>query len=323
MPSSHIPKISQIRPIILIVDDQEIISDVLQQQLSSEFNVRVAHSGKQAIEFCGKHTPDLILMDVYMPEMDGIEVCRHINQRRLTLPIPVIFSTSAESVEIESQCWEVGGVDFVTKPVQKENLIHKIKVHLAMKTRVEILDHHTRLKAPTQVKQPNWYIEFLEKQCEAASLRHMPLSVVMIKIRDFDQLIRIHGWTSIDDKVTHLSKLIVQELFHTVDVMVRYQRDKFLCILPDSGPEATRHFAFMLQRAIAKHDPLQLTNKCNPAFLGIAGITKLDGKYDAATILAEIENCIEKTLAKPLGILSAERVSNDQHFTQIISAHNG
>lgn len=105
--------------------------------------------------------------------------------------------------------------------------------------------------------------------------------------------------------------------------MVRYQRDKFLCILPDSGPEATRHFVFMLQRAIAKHDPMRLANKHNPAFLGIAGITKLDGKFDGATILAEVEHCIESTLSKSLGLLSAEQVSNDKHFTQILSAHNG
>jgi hypothetical protein len=79
----------------------------------------------------------------------------------------------------------------------------------------------------------------------------------------------------------------------------------------------------MLQRAIAKHDPLKLANKHNPAFIGIAGITKLDGKFDGATILEEIERCIETTLSKSKGTLSAERVSNDKHFTQILSAHNG
>lgn len=315
--------LKQGKPLILVVDDQEIIGEFLQRQLSQEFVVRVAVSGSEAIEFCHKHAPSLILMDVHMPEMDGIEVCRLINQQRLSLHIPVIFLTGAESFEIESRCWDVGCVDFLTKPVQVKNLMHKVKVHLAMKTRVETLDHQTRLKAPIHTKQSNWYIDFLEKQCEVASLRHMPLSVVMIKIRDFDQLIKMHGWTSIDDDVTHLSQIISRELLHSMDVMVRYQRDKFLCILPDSGPEANRHFVFMLQLAIAKHDPLKLAHKHNPAFLGISGITKVSGKFDGATILQEAERGIEKILAKPLGVLSAERISNDNHFTQIVCAHNG
>jgi GGDEF domain-containing protein len=188
-----------------------------------------------------------------------------------------------------------------------------------MKARVEILDHQTVLKAPSQNKQTNWYIDFLEKQCEVASLLRMPLSVVMIKIRDFDQLINTFGWAFVDDDVTDLSTLITQKSFHSGDVMVRYQRDTFLCILTDSGPEAIRQ----LQRAIAKHDPLKLASKENPAFLCIAGITKLAGKFDGASILEEVERCIESTLFRPLGTLSADQVINDKHSTQTFSTHNG
>jgi len=183
-----------------------------------------------------------------------------------------------------------------------------------VKTKVETLGHQSVLKASTLNAQTNWYINFLEKQCEIASIQHTPLSVVIIKIRDFDQLINTHGWASVDEDITGLSKLITKELFHSLDVMVRYQRDRFLCILPDSGPEATRHYIFMLQRAIAKHNPLKLANKHNPAFLCIAGVTKLDGKFDGATILEEVERCVVSTLSKSLGTLSGERVSSILHI---------
>jgi len=71
-------------------------------------------------------------MDVFMLEMDGIKVCRKINQQRLVLHIPVMFLTGAECPKIESKCWEVGCVDFLSKPAQTKTLIRKITVYLAM-----------------------------------------------------------------------------------------------------------------------------------------------------------------------------------------------
>jgi diguanylate cyclase (GGDEF)-like protein len=279
-------------PLVLIVDDQEIVGQVLQKQLENEFRVFVVHSGKDAIEFCLKHSPDLILLDVLMPGMDGVEVCNHVKKNRNITHVPIIFLTGAECSDIESRCWDAGCVDFLSKPVSYVSLIHRVKLHLAMKARVNVLDHHSRLNTVTQDYQRNWYIDFLERQCGLARLRKMPMSLVMLKIQDFDQLIQSHGWPEIDECLTALSNTMVNELIHSVDVIVRYRRDKFLCILPDSGPEATRHMVFMLQRAIAKQNPLHLGDKNHPPQIAIAGITKLDGAFNASTMLHETENCL-------------------------------
>jgi two-component system sensor histidine kinase/response regulator len=98
MPSYCASDVHQTKPLILVVDAHEVIGELLQKQLSKGFTVRVAHSGKDAIEFCDKHAPNLILMDMYMPEMDGIEVSRKINGQRLAIPIPVVFLTEAECI---------------------------------------------------------------------------------------------------------------------------------------------------------------------------------------------------------------------------------
>lgn len=309
------------KPLVLIVDDQPIEAELLKQQLDSDFKIVVAKSGEDAIEFCQKHTPDIIVLDVLMPEMDGIEVCQYVKQNPALSHIPVIFLTAAECADIESKCWGVGCLDFLSKPVRASNLIHRIKAHLTMKVRILTLENRTYLKS-VKNSQPNWYVDFLEKQCAVASLRRMPMSLVLLNIQDFDKLIQLHGWLKVDDCLTDLSKLVVSELIRSTDIVVRYQRDSFLCILPDSGPEATRHFVFMLQQAIARKHPLHFGNPNNPACMGIAGVTKLDGKFDADSLLKETENCLEELTAQHSGKI-ARRFQDQNSFTQTLLAHTG
>ena len=104
------------KPIILIVDDLPTNLDVLSTSISSQYQIRVALSGKRALQLAEKEPqPNLILLDIMMPEMDGYEVCRNLKSNPLTKNIPVIFVTASHAAVDEVQALEVGGVDFISK----------------------------------------------------------------------------------------------------------------------------------------------------------------------------------------------------------------
>jgi putative two-component system response regulator len=118
---------------ILIVDDTRFNLQVLEGILEDRYQVRLALSGAQALEAAAvKPVPDLVLLDVNMPGMDGFEVCRRLKSDPHTQAIPVIFVTSAGEVEDESRGFEAGGVDYILKPVRAPIVQARVRTQLAL-----------------------------------------------------------------------------------------------------------------------------------------------------------------------------------------------
>ncbi|AEF53699.1 HD domain-containing phosphohydrolase [Marinomonas posidonica] len=117
---------------IMVVDDIADNINVLSNLLRPFYKVKAATSGKKALSIASTSPPDLILLDVMMPEMDGYEVCRQLKQNIATQKIPVIFVTAKTEVEDETLGLEVGGVDYISKPIQPAIVLQRIKTHLAL-----------------------------------------------------------------------------------------------------------------------------------------------------------------------------------------------
>lgn len=120
--------------VILIIDDTpanlKIISNYLE---GAGFEIAVAQDGIMGLEIARRILPDLILLDVLMPEMDGFEVCRRLKATEATRDIPVIFMTSLAEMESKITGFEVGGVDYITKPVQIDEVLARVKTHLTLR----------------------------------------------------------------------------------------------------------------------------------------------------------------------------------------------
>jgi PAS domain S-box-containing protein len=137
------------KDLILIVDDQpaslKILLSFLQNQ---DFDLRVLQSGGQTLEALRHFTPDIILLDVLMPEMDGFETCRRIKEQQELADLPIIFMTALDSVEDKIEGFAVGGVDYITKPFQQAEVLARISTHLKLKNTQKKLRHQkTMLEA--------------------------------------------------------------------------------------------------------------------------------------------------------------------------------
>lgn len=117
---------------ILLVDDDASNIDLLVALLEDKYDLFVALNGQDALNFATKHTPDLILLDIMMPEMDGFEVCRRLKENDATSKIPVIFLTALTAGEDVAHGFLCGGVDYITKPIETEELYARITTHLSL-----------------------------------------------------------------------------------------------------------------------------------------------------------------------------------------------
>ena len=117
---------------ILLVDDEPNNLQLLRQILRSSYQLIFAHNGQSALAAVAAHHPDLILLDVMMPDLDGYEVCRRLKADPLTHDIPVIFVTAMGDVDDEAAGFDVGAVDYIHKPVSPAIVIRRVQTHLSL-----------------------------------------------------------------------------------------------------------------------------------------------------------------------------------------------
>jgi len=120
-------------PTVLIVDDTPANLSLLAGLLKEQYRIKVANSGAKALELAMAAPPDLVLLDIMMPEMDGYEVCRRLQSMESTRRVPVIFLTAKNSVEDEELGFSVGAVDFIHKPISPPIVAARVRTHLGLK----------------------------------------------------------------------------------------------------------------------------------------------------------------------------------------------
>jgi class 3 adenylate cyclase len=134
------------KPVLLVVDDVPDNIAVLANTLGSEYQVRIANSGARALRLCAEDPlPQLVLLDVMMPDLDGLEVCRRLKADPRTKDVPVILVTALADSADETRGFEAGAVDYVTKPISPSVVLQRVRLHLELqeaRRRLEYLSGH-------------------------------------------------------------------------------------------------------------------------------------------------------------------------------------
>ena len=120
------------KPKLLIVDDERFYINVLVELLQDSYKLYIAKSGEQALKRIADNPPDLVLLDVMMPDMDGYQTCIKIKQQIQCKDIPIIFLTGKIDQESEAKAFEYGAVDFISKPISPPTVKARIKAHLSL-----------------------------------------------------------------------------------------------------------------------------------------------------------------------------------------------
>lgn len=146
------PIVQSPRPIVLVVDDTPDNLSLMSSLLKPTYQVKLANNGAKALQLAQSDSPpDLILLDIMMPDMDGYEVCQALKADARTRDIPVIFLTAKVEVEDEQKGLELGAVDYITKPISPPIVLARVKTHLSLKRASDFLrDKNAYLESEVQ-----------------------------------------------------------------------------------------------------------------------------------------------------------------------------
>ncbi|MBF0204543.1 MAG: diguanylate cyclase [Desulfamplus sp.] len=224
---------------ILIVDDEKMNIKVLVDLLKDDYSLVLARSGEQALKFSFQNPPpDLILLDVIMPEMAGYEVIKQLKENDLTKEIPVIFVTALSSIEDEELGLKLGAVDYITKPFSPPIVKMRIRNHLRFVHQHKLLDKLAYLDALTEIPNRRRFDEVFQKEFARATRNGTPLSIGMVDVDFFKQYNDHYGHAMGDRTLQAIAGALENALKRPGDMVARYGGEEFVLILPETNGDA-------------------------------------------------------------------------------------
>ncbi|CAN1210497.1 PleD family two-component system response regulator [Tumidithrix helvetica PCC 7403] len=267
-----IPQDEKTREYILVVDDTSHNLRLLSSMLTRRgYEVRGVIDGQMALMGIHAELPDLILLDINMPKMDGFQVCEQLKADPKTCDIPVIFISARDEVLDKVQAFSVGGVDYVTKPFQLAEVLARVENQLTLRRlqkklqqqndqlRQEIqsrlsaeaalqkaneeLQNLANLDGLTQLANRRRFDEYLNLEWSRLAREQLPLSLVMCDIDFFKNFNDTYGHLAGDDCLRKVAHILKQSVRRPADMAARYGGEEFAILLPNTEIEGAANVA--------------------------------------------------------------------------------
>lgn len=229
---------------VLVVDDAKENINVLVELLRQEYIIQVATSGKKALEIAfSEYPPDIILLDILMPDMDGHEVCRRLKASAQTCNIPVIFITGKDNEEDEIIGFDLGAVDYITKPFKPVVVKARMNTHAELKRHRDNLERMSYLDGLTGINNRRKFDEYLCSTFNIACAERFSVSMIMIDIDHFKIYNDTYGHQEGDSCLTNIAKFLTSEIPSNQGFVARYGGEEFVLVLPKKTLEQTLSIA--------------------------------------------------------------------------------
>ncbi|MBF0495658.1 MAG: diguanylate cyclase [Deltaproteobacteria bacterium] len=218
---------------ILIVDDEPGNIKVLTELLGSKFTIRAATNGEKALKIVGSDKPpDLVLLDVMMPGIDGYAVCQRLKTDPYTQNIPVIFITSKDSEEDQVKGFKAGAVDYIMKPFSPVVVEARVQTHVELKIQREFLKELSFRDGLTGIANRRRFNDYLSTVWDFAVREASPMALIMIDLDHFKGYNDHYGHQAGDTCLIQVAQAMGAALRRKVDLVARYGGEEFGCILP-------------------------------------------------------------------------------------------
>ncbi len=248
---------------ILIVDDAPENIRVLAQALKGEYKITFSTDGQHALQTAmSDEPPDLILLDIMMPEMDGYEVCRRLKSDFRTKNIPVIFITAMNQEEDETKGLEIGAVDYITKPFSMAIVKARVRTHLELKRHRDMLENLSSLDGLTGIPNRRRFDEMLDTEWRHCLRENVFLSLIMMDIDYFKNFNDNQGHQAGDDCLKKVAITLASSVRRPMDFVARYGGEEFVAILPKTDADGILVVAENIRRNI---ESLQIPHSHSPA----------------------------------------------------------
>ena len=241
---------------ILIIDDVPTNIQVLAEALRLDYRIKVATNGADGLAAARQTPPDLILLDVMMPDMDGFEVCRQLKSDPATSGIPVIFVTARSEAADEEFGLNLGAVDYITKPFHLPVVRARVRNHLTLKQKADQLEQLAHIDGLTGIANRRRFDETLELEFRRCQRNEHPMSLLMLDIDYFKQYNDHFGHGVGDLCLVQVAASLAGNLSRAADTVARYGGEEFAVILPETDKEHALQIAERLrERILALNSP--------------------------------------------------------------------
>lgn len=238
------------RAVILIVDDEVTNIEIMNAVLEDTYEVCFATSGEQALEVARNVLPDLILLDVMMPGIDGYDVCERIKSERLLTDVPVIFTTGLTDEDAEVRGLSLGAVDYITKPIQPVVLRARVANHIELKRLRDQLAQMAVTDALTGLNNRRHLEETIKSEITALAQTEDLLSVILLDIDFFKSYNDTYGHPEGDRCLTMVASALSRAIHLSDNTVARYGGEEFACILPSADYTAAMKTAHDIRNQI-------------------------------------------------------------------------
>lgn len=237
---------------ILVVDDTPANLSLISRLLSDSYKVKVANCGERALEIAQSSSPpDLILLDVVMPGMDGYEVCRRLKAQDTTKDIPIIFITAMADAENESMGFTLGAVDYISKPFNKTVVKARIRVHMQLKRQSRLLENLVFMDGLTEIPNRRALNQTFEREWARSLRAGLPLSYFLIDIDLFKQFNDHYGHGCGDECLARVAQALHGCVHRPGDFVGRYGGEEFVAILANTDMDEALHMAQHFHSSVA------------------------------------------------------------------------
>lgn len=222
---------------ILIVDDEKQNRTLLTELLKDEYHLILAKNGRQAMERAQEHKPDLILLDVLMPEMDGHEVIQALKNDDRTKDIPVIFVSALDTTESEERGLELGAVDYISKPFSPSIVRARVRNHIQAVHQRRLLEQLALLDGLTEIPNHRRFSQVYEQEWRRCKRNASPLSLIVVDVDHFKMYNDSQGHAAGDIVLRQVAQTLKSALKRSGDFVARYGGEEFVILLPDVDRE--------------------------------------------------------------------------------------
>ncbi|MGG7604779.1 diguanylate cyclase [Massilia sp. BKSP1R2A-1] len=220
---------------VLVADDDAVNREVLGELLKPEYTVLLAKNGAQTLERAARHQPDLILLDVMMPDMDGYEVLRRLRADPQLEHIAVIFISGLDRPEDEASGLKMGAADYIVKPFNQTVVMARVALHLQVVRQRRMLERLANIDGLTELANRRRFDEVYALEWQRARRGRRALSLALLDIDAFKQYNDRYGHPAGDRALRSVARAAAGAMRRPSDLAARYGGEELVLLLPETG----------------------------------------------------------------------------------------
>lgn len=280
---------------VLIVDDTPENIDIIGNILSQDYTVMISTSGLKALEIAETQRPDLILLDVIIPDIDGYEILHRLKNNDRTKDIPVIFVTAKDSIRDEERGLRMGAADYISKPISVPILKHRVANQLKIVSQQKLLQEMCQIDHLTQIANRRQFDSQLYNEWHKAMRSGSPLSLAIIDVDYFKKYNDFYGHAMGDNVLKSIAKTLASYTKRAGDLVARWGGEEFAILSAEPNAIKAQDLADIVCQKVAELNiPHHKSSVADHVTISIGGVTLIPEQNmpDSLILIEQADNCL-------------------------------